>query len=613
MAPCLRDCRLELPPRPAAQDPQPLSRDLTKARRLLAVALGEPAHDEDRRGREGPARRRRSGCERKKAKRGDLSVLYSPEDVLELGQRLGKAHGGLTVERGRELEGVAEPLPADAGTVEVVRGLRSVRPFRRGAHGAVTLLAEGRRRDRGGDARAGYAPARPLARERDERSREPLPAGGVEGVEQAPSRLFPLGLEEGPEVGESGAMLVARPPFGPPTQLRHVRELHVEVPHGPELGGDPSQLLAHGRGPRRKRGRKDVQRGTQPARRDAHVVELLGVFAQAGARLVREELTGLLADHGVGEVAHRRVGRDVGGPQVRRARYGQACSEQPGLELGERRGAHPGRVAQVGYDRRERVEPTWRDLHLHPPKPRGRLVGANHDRGVVERDLRDLDARRSQREGLAPRADLQHLHQRSSPRHCVHASSDWAARPQRGQPGGERLGELETSPQPTGLRGARLFQRHFDGAPALARPQHEPRLPDAPVRRVHVAVDEAARRLGEDSEGRHVGVEAGRERCEPAFDGSEVQCVELPLDLGGARAGRSGGSGLCRSPIGSLRSPVGSLRIPGHPVLVAHPERGYFDGRRPRDGPRPQAVRRESRDGEARRKAECTTARGVHR
>jgi len=69
----------------------------------------------------------------------------------------------------------------------------------------------------------------------------------------------------------------------------------------------------------------------------------------------------------------------------------------------------PARHAQLLHNRLQRVEPVGKDLDLDTSQLHGALAGPDHDHGVVERDLRHIDATDAQREGAPTSADLEHF------------------------------------------------------------------------------------------------------------------------------------------------------------------------------------------------------------
>ena len=104
-------------------------------------------------------------------------------------------------------------------------------------------------------------------------------------------------------------------------------------------------------------------------------------------------------------------------PRPRSAR-GRACrgsprprANSPASNLERRAGWSPHDSPQLFDDGLQRVEPFGTDLDLDPPQLHGPLAVADDDHGVVERDLRRVDAADPQCEGAPAGADLEHLAQ----------------------------------------------------------------------------------------------------------------------------------------------------------------------------------------------------------
>ncbi len=317
----------------------------------------------------------------------------------------------------------------------------------------------------------------------------------------------------------------------------HVAEpldLDVEVAHGTEDGGEPTQLLAEGLGPHGQHVREEGEGGPQAPRGHPHVVQLLDVLAEPGPRLLVAQHGELAPEHGVGQLADGRLPADGGRAQIGRARDVLAEGEQPGLELREAGGLEPAGGPQLVHDRLERAEPVRLDLDLDPAQLHGSLSVADDDDGVIERDLGRVDSADAQGEGPPARPHLEHLAQGmgadDGPQAPAHRALDAeTARARRGQD----LGDLEALAQPVALGRARVLEGDFVVAAAPARAHHEAGPRDAPVGRVEVRVGQPAWRPGQ--RGHRAAVvgldgECGQ-RGQPPLDGAQVERIELPLDF----------------------------------------------------------------------------------
>ncbi len=190
---------------------------------------------------------------------------------------------------------------------------------------------------------------------------------------------------------------------------RQILQLHVEVAHGAEQAGQPPELSAEDLGADGQHAFEQREGGAQTPRGHPHVVQLFGILAQPGARLLGAQDGQLAAQHREGHVPHGGRGRDLGRPELGRARDLLAQGQQACFELGEAGRLQPAGQAELLHDRLERLEPIGLDLDLDPAQLHGPLPVADHDHGVVERDLSHIGTTDPQREGTPPGADLQHL------------------------------------------------------------------------------------------------------------------------------------------------------------------------------------------------------------
>ena len=93
-------------------------------------------------------------------------------------------------------------------------------------------------------------------------------------------------------------------------------DLHVEIAHGAQDGGEPAQLLAEGLGPHGQHVREEGEGGPQAPGGHPHVVEFLDVLAEPGSRLLVAQDGELAPEHGVGQLADGRLPADGGRAQI---------------------------------------------------------------------------------------------------------------------------------------------------------------------------------------------------------------------------------------------------------------------------------------------------------
>jgi hypothetical protein len=160
-------------------------------------------------------------------------------------------------------------------------------------------------------------------------------------------------------------------------------DLDVQIPYVAQGVGHPAQLLPEPAGPLGESFLEDLHRSPHPARRHAHVVQLLRVLAEPRARLVVSHLGELPAQHGERDLAqaHGRV-------YARRAELGvpfrvESAGVQTSLVLGGRGwGQFEGRLHLVHETKQVRgrghANPS---LYLHTSQA-GRLLAQRYLRGV---------------------------------------------------------------------------------------------------------------------------------------------------------------------------------------------------------------------------------------
>src|SRR5919112_1117891 len=110
--------------------------------------------------------------------------------------------------------------------------------------------------------------------------------------------------------------------------------MYVQIPHLPQRRGDPSQVSLVAFGPLGQGVRGKLERGPQAARGDAHVVQLLWVFAEPDAGLVRQHRRKVAPKDGKGDLAGRQGSVYLRGTEIRSHLGAQAGDREPRPELG---------------------------------------------------------------------------------------------------------------------------------------------------------------------------------------------------------------------------------------------------------------------------------------
>ena len=276
----------------------------------------------------------------------------------------------------------------------------------------------------------------------------PWPSGPWPVAPSGPSRARSTG-RPGPRGGSrrggptarpagswSSGAAPATPPGGASGHVGQTLELHVEVAHGAEQAAQPAELLPEDLGPDGQHAREQRQRGAQAAGRHPHVVQLFGILPEPGARAPCR------AARRAGVGARRRRARPWWtlvdtpvGPRSGEPGISSPRASSPASNLERRAGWSPHDDAELLHDRLERVEPSGMHLDLDPAQLHGPLAVAHHDHGVVERDLRRVDAADPQREGAPAGADLEHLVEPARADDGAQPPPDRAVRAERGQAG----------------------------------------------------------------------------------------------------------------------------------------------------------------------------------
>jgi hypothetical protein len=388
------------------------------------------------------------------------------------------------------------------------------------------------------------------------RRHHPRVSPGVEGPQELLSGRGAAALEHGEDRRERGAF-VRRELDGP---LGDLPDLDVEVADRTQRAGHPAQLAPQCLGSHRKCVAEHAHGGAKPAAGHAHVVDLLGVLAQAGPGLVCEERAELRPHRGEGNLPHRGGVRDLGGSEIGRARGGEAAREEAGLELrrgGGAKRARPAELVDESLDRAAGIGP--RQLDLDSLDPSRTLALGHRDRRVVEREL--SDSRAVHRKGVGPPARVD-LEQRPEGPATGQGSDPLPHRPRSPAEGiggavGDRRGDLMAIP-PVPDRVGHGLQRGFGAALVLAKAQRPARSMEPPVVGVEVGVTQLS-----DRAGLHPGRCVGGPRPEPPFHRAQVDGVELPLDLAPIVCASLllGGHGGATIPVGT-GEPLASPRWP---------------------------------------------------
>ncbi len=313
-------------------------------------------------------------------------------------------------------------------------------------------------------------------------------------------------------------------------------QLHIEVADGTQHARQPAELTAEVAAPDGQDLGEEIQCGAQAPCRHAHVVEFLGILAQARARLLRPEHGQLASQDGIGQLAQVHFGTDLGRPEIGRTRDVHALGQQAGLELGERRRLQSAGGPQLEHQRSEGIHPLAKDPDFDPAQLHGALAVPDDDHGVVQRDLGRITAIDAQCEGTTAGSHLEDRPERLRP------AMAWARRPTG--PSGPRPRSPDAGNSSLASSGCRSpsssahwrrLERDFVAAALATGAHHEAGIRHPPVVRVEVRVDQPLRRLGQRGDRRllvRLDGEGGK-RGQPALDGAKIERVELPFDLVG--------------------------------------------------------------------------------
>ena len=449
--------------------------------------------------------------------RRNLRVLVRAEHILQLLQCPDCALRLDPVGGGEELEGVAQALPAQPQ--RVVLGRRRLRRERvgEGAEAAVAALDQLRRFDGGRWAAFGRA----FGKHRGEVTQEEREGARVEARQHSLAHLTAALLEQLDERRQRLAFLLEF----------EVADLHVEVAHASEEARHPAELDTEIFRLRREPRPEERECRAQAPRGNAHIVQFLGIRAEARAGLVAHELGELLPQNRVRRLANGHRELDVRPPEVGRAGRRQSGQPQSDLVLRGFGGSQPASRPQRS-DKRDNVLRARPRRELDLDARQVVLSVIRHIAGVgglVERDFRRDDAVDAEFEGAPAGADGEEACDGARAADDANALGDGASAVQQGSESrlGEWFGDLLAVHGGVGVAtsGQRL-QRRLRSGPLRTDAQRVPRTPQAPVVRICVGVLEEG--FGARANAVHAAVGAD---AQPALDSAEVGALELPFDL----------------------------------------------------------------------------------
>ena len=239
------------------------------------------------------------------------------------------------------------------------------------------------------------------------RRREGRVAGGLEPVEQGEIASAPEDTEETPPGGGALAPEDAEHGLGP-RPIRAVErgsldaqvvEQHIEVPDRAERGAEPSELGTKGVGPLLVDQRTTrAEECPQPPGRDPELVQALGVGAEPGTGIVREQPS-VLRSEGTRQV-HR--GARAGGRLVRVERIGE-------IERAEE--LRPALAVEGAGPPERLLEPAQRPLVSLDQLDLELVERARHPLSVEDRDDVVHDLRAVDPQPVAARPQPRHRHE----------------------------------------------------------------------------------------------------------------------------------------------------------------------------------------------------------
>ena len=309
-------------------------------------------------------------------------------------------------------------------------------------------------------------------------------------------------------------------------------QLDIEIADRSENAGEPSQLVPEVAGTEREDVGEEVQGGAQAPGGHPHLVQLFDVFPQPGTGLLCSQDAELATQDGVGHITQGRFGFDLGRSEIGRARDDDAARQEASLEFGERGGPQSARLAELQDERRQHIRPLGEDLDLHPPDLHGTLPASDDDLGVIERDVRSLDAIDAEHKWHPSRADIEHRAQGPAPGDGMDPATHRAFGTERADAAlREIFGGFERS-KVGRFSPARRLEGDLVVPPVPPGTNDEASSRHPPITGVEVGIDQTHRRLGLRSQRPPVIVPDGQrgERRQPALNRAKVERVELPLD-----------------------------------------------------------------------------------
>jgi hypothetical protein len=308
--------------------------------------------------------------------------------------------------------------------------------------------------------------------------------------------------------------------------------LHVDVADFAERGRDVGEVLAQRHHLARQRAVEEADRRAHPARRDAHLVQVLRIVAEPRAGLAVEEHGELAAQRRERGLAERRPGRDRRRAEVGRARQLDASRGEPGLEHRLPRLAQAESSRQLVGDSAQprRVDVGWRG-DAQPLDAQPAPLPSDRDGDVTEHERTRRASVEADREARLAYVPPHELPQRRPAGDEDHARSDRPPRcAHRGRPAvAQRLDERPDVP-------CREVARSQFGLEHPAPPPDDQRdagAEQARSRGVQPGLVRGSR--GPLAKERRGG--RGRPHPDPALGEPHVGDLELE------RAGRTGGGG----------------------------------------------------------------------
>ena len=313
--------------------------------------------------------------------------------------------------------------------MEVRDHARALRPLRGLGHRGVAFSTSSGKPIAAGVRAATERRGRPLLRHRRQALDQAVPAHRVETAQHGGPRHVPLAPEEHRELGQGVALVgvAARRSTRRRCRRRSAKPscCTSRSRTSPEQASQPAELLpvrlgADRAAPRRTGQAQRAGGGWRPACRAApRGPRRAGVPGSLSRRTANCRRTTAKASSPIVDDSATAVGPRSGEPGI-----SWPTASRPGLELRQARRLEPAGGTELFDQRFERIEPFGLHLDLDPSELHGPLPGTHDDHGVVQRDLRRVDATYPQGERPASRPDLQHLAETSCADDGAQATSD---------------------------------------------------------------------------------------------------------------------------------------------------------------------------------------------